>query len=149
MPTVQKFDRNMIERYLKSRSWKYLIDSDGDYRVEFAMDDEAGCELTVWLIMGGPNKEIYDCMIWSSRRVKKEEWGKAILMCNDWNKQKRWPKAYVYVRDRNTDTVGDIRLEQQMDLETGIHQELFDDFTSTIISGAHAFWKWATKEQGF
>ncbi len=148
MPTVQRFDRNMIEKHLKARSVKYLRDSDGDFRIEFAYDEDTGCELTVWLIAAGTQNQIYDVLVVSNKRIPKSDWARAIMVCNTWNKEWRWPTAYLYVSDPSTDTTGTIRLEQQIDLEPGIHQELLGDFTDTIITGAFAFWKWAHKEQG-
>lgn len=149
MPTVKKFDRSMIENYLKSRNLKYLVDSDDDYRVEFAYSESTGCELTVLLIAAGAKREIYQILVLSDKRIPKKDWGQAIMACNTWNKEKRWPKAYLYVSDPSKDSVGMIMLEGQIDLEKGIHQELFDDFTDTIIVTANSFWEWAHKEQGF
>ncbi len=149
MPTVQKFDRSMIERYLKSRNLKYLVDSDGDYRVEFAYDESVGCGLKVLLIAAGPRHQIYQIVVLSDKRIPQKDWARAVMACNTWNKEKRWPKAYLYVADPSKDTVGMIMLEGQIDLEKGIHQELFNDFTDTIIATATSFWKWAHTEQGF
>jgi len=148
MPTVQKFDHTMIEKYLKNRELKYLRDSEGDYRVDFAYDEDTGCEMTVWLIASGRNHEIYSVLVLSDKAIPKSDWGKAAMLCNTWNKERRWPKAYLFVRDPATDMRGEIRLEQQIDLEQGIHQELFNDFTNTMILGSFLFWEWAHKEQG-
>jgi len=147
MSTVQRFDHTVIEKYLKGRDLKYLRDSEGDYRIDFAYDEDTGCELTVWLIASGQHNEIYEVLVISDKRIPKSDWEKIIMLCNTWNRERRWPKAYLYVRDSATDTIGHIRLEQQIDLEQGIHQELFNDFTNTIILGAFLFWEWAHKEQ--
>lgn len=149
MPTVQKFDRSMIERFLKSRNLKYLVDSEGNYRVEFAYDESTGCELTVLLIAAGSRRQIYQIVVLSDKRIPRKDWERAIMACNTWNKENHWPKAYLYVSDPSKDNFGMIMLEGQIDLEKGIHQELFDDFTDTIIVAAHSFWEWAYKEQGF
>jgi len=147
MPTVQAFDYSMIERFVRSKNWKFLRDNDGDFRVEFAYDQDTGCEMTVWLMAGGSKHNVYTVLVTADKHIAKSDWGRAIMLCNTWNKEKRWPKAFLHVRDPNSDTIGAIRLEGQIDLEQGIHQELFDDFTLTIISGANTFWEWAHKEQ--
>ncbi len=51
------------------------------------------------------------------------------------------------MQDPETSTHGTIRLEGQLDLEAGIHQELFDSFTDTIMSAAGRFWSWAHTER--
>ncbi len=147
MATVQKFDHSMIERSLRASQMKFLRDSDGDFIVQFGYSDDMGCELDVYLIVGGRQADIYNVMGMSNMRIPKNDWGRAVMLCNTWNKEKRWPKAYLNVKDPN-DATATIIVEQQIDLEKGIHQELLDDFTLTMISGMLHFWEWAHKEQG-
>jgi len=137
----------MIERYLQGKSLRFMVDADGDFRVEFAHDRECDCELTVWFIAGGPKKDVYCVRVNSNKHIPQRDWGKAVLICNQWNKERRWPKAFLYYRDSEAEH-GDILLEGQIDLEQGIHQELFDDFTNTVIATAFQFWKWAHEEKG-
>lgn len=148
MSTVQNFDRSMIERFLRGRNLKYLVDSDGDFVVQFAYDQAIGCALTVHLMASGPREWIYYVMVVSDKRIPKHDWGRAVMLCNTWNKEKRWPKSYLHVADPANDSVGMIRLEEQLDLEKGIHQELLEDFTHTVIVCANMFWEWMHKEQG-
>lgn len=147
MGVVQTFDSSMIENYLRTRNLRYSIDMDGDYRVDFSYDDDVGGELTYWLVRGGQDKDVYQILVMSTRRIPKPEWGLAVMLCNTWNTEKRWPKAYLYIRDNSAETA-EIRLDQSIDLETGVHQELLDDFTNTMTSGAIQFWMWAHKEKG-
>jgi hypothetical protein len=147
MPTVQKFVPSMMEEYLKGKDLKYMVDHDGDYRVEFAHDSECDCELTVWLIAGGPQKDVYCVRVNTDKHIPQRDWGKAVLVCNQWNKERRWPKAFLYYKDSDSE-MGDILLEGQIDLEQGVHRELFNDFTDTVIATSFQFWKWAHEEKG-
>lgn len=149
MATVQKFDRNMIERSLQSVSLKFLKDNDGDYLVQLGYSDEMGCELDIMLMASGQQDDVYYMRGQSNKRIPRNDWGRAVMLCNTWNKERRWPKAYLYVKDPNTDATGLIILEQQFDLEQGIHQELFNDFTRVAIASMLSFWEWAHKEQSF
>ncbi len=148
MPTVQKFTRDMIEKHLRARNLHFLRDSDGDFCVEFARDADSGRELTMWLMAQGKNQDIYTIRIDADRPFTRNDWGRAMMLCNTWNCDKRWPKAYLYVRDWEKDQVGEIKLEDNVDLGVGVHQELLDDITSTIFTGACLFWEWMAKEQG-
>jgi len=148
MARVESFSRSMMEKYLQERGLKYLTDRDGDFRVGFTYEQDIGCELTVWLIAGGSRNQIYVVRIRSDKRIPKSDWTRVAMVCNTWNKERRWPKAYLYVRDPNTDTSGEILLEMQIDLQKGIHQELLNDFTDTAIATAYQFWRWAHQEQG-
>jgi hypothetical protein len=148
MADVQEFTRGMIEKYLKGRSLKYLVDDEGDFRVGFAYDEETGCSMVFWLIAGGSKDQIYLVRCMTDKKIPRSDWQSAIMLCNSWNKETRWPKAYLYVKDQATDTVGEIYLEEQIDVGVGIHQELLEDFTDTVIGTANEFWKWAHKEKG-
>ena len=145
MPIVRALDRSMIEHCLRSDNLRFLRDNDGDFRVEFGYDEETGCEVTFSLSVVGPKSEVYSIVAFSDRRVPTYEWDRALRLCNQWNEERRWPKAYLYMRDN----IGNIILEQQIDLEEGIHQELLDDFTRTAIVSSIQFWRWAHQEQGF
>lgn len=148
MSTVEKFSPDMIERFLKGRDLKYLKDSDDDFQARF-YDEEGGPELTMWFLSQGTQKEIYCIMTLSDRSIPKSNWGRAVFFCNTWNKEMRWPKAYLQVSDPDSDTTGQIILEGQIDLEQGIHQELFNDFSNLIMGSATSFWERAHKEEGF
>lgn len=149
MATVRGFDRSMIRTFLDDKDIHFLIDRDGDFQVVFSDNGERGCEITFWLIAGGSNAQIYNIMAWSDKRIPRSDWGQALLLCNTWNKEKRWPRAYLWASDPASDTTGSIRLDMQLDLEPGIHQELLDDFSLTVMAGVLNFWEWAHKEQGF
>lgn len=148
MPTVREFSSAMVEEYLRSRDLKYLRDSDGDFLVRYAYEDEIGCELNMWLIAGGSSKKIYRVLVRSDKRINRDQWDRTYSLCNLWNKERRWPKAYLSWNE-DDDQTGEICLEGQIDLEVGIHQELFNDFTTTVLATAYQFWKWAHQEQRF
>lgn len=146
---VKPFNREMIESFLKSNELTYDTDQDGDISFGFSEDEKTGCALRVWLMVSGENKDVYDIRIYTDRKIAKEDWSMAMMACNEWNDDKRWPKAYFHVSDPVTDAEGRVVCEGDIDLEAGIHQELFDDFTLTIITRAQAFWEWMHTEKGF
>jgi hypothetical protein len=147
VPTVERFSHAMVEKYLRNAGLNFLRDSDGDFLVQFAYDDDIGCKLSCYLLLEGAAKEIYCVRVIADKRISRNVWGQAVMLCNTWNKEKRWPKAFLYVKDAASDQYGQVMLEEQIDLEEGIHQELLNDFTFTVISGANTFWEWA-KPQG-
>ncbi len=146
---VQPFTRSMIANYLKGADLSYLTDNDGDFVVQFGYEDIRGCRLSFYLMAAGKNADVYSIMVRSDKRIPKSDWERAMIACNTWNKDRRWPKAYLEVDDPTTDTTGEIILEGQIDLGKGIHQELLDSFTETLLLSGNMFWVWAHKEQGF
>lgn len=147
MSVVRQFGSEVIETYLKEKGFRYLVDSDGDYTIAFAYEDDWGCALDVWLLRGGSEREIYGIRVFSDKRIPREDWARVIHMCNTWNRERRWPKASLDIKDSSSLT-SKIILEFDIDLEAGIHQELFDDITGTMIAAGSQFWKWAHLEQG-
>jgi hypothetical protein len=131
-----------------SKETKFLRDSDGDFVVQFGYSDRTGCEINILIMASGSQSEICFIMGQTDKRIPKSDWGKAIMLCNTWNKEKRWPKAYLYVRDSSTDMTGTIHTENQIDLEVGVHQELLDHFILATIAGIMSFWQWAHQKQG-
>jgi hypothetical protein len=145
---VERFERPMIERFLRSSTLKFLRDSDGDFIVQFAYDDVIAGSLSLFFIAEGSDESIYRILAMSDRRIPKENWIKAITLCNTWNRQCRWPKAYLDVRDPDNDTTATIHLESQIGLQAGVHQALLDDFSNITVAGAWQFWLWAHSEKG-
>ena len=148
MAVVEQFSRSMIERYLRVNQLRSLRDSDGDFHVEFGYEDETGCELTVLLEATGAEQSIYSVVVVSNRRVPRNEWGRVVALCNEWNEDTRWPKAYFHVRSAASDMHGSVILEEHIDLEAGIHWELFESWTTLVIGAGFRFWKWAHQEKG-
>lgn len=146
---VKAFNREMIETFLKSNELTFDLDPDGNISFGFPEDEKTGCALQIWLIVAGENEDVYDIRIYSDRKIAKKDWSEAIIACNEWNDIKRWPKAYFHISDPDSDTEGRVVCEGDIDLQAGIHQELFDDFTLTIITRAQAFWEWMHTEKGF
>ena len=142
MATVRKFDRSMITTFLKGESLHYFTDSEGDFRIDFGADEEVKCDLTVWLLISGEQDEMLSIMINSDKSVPRREQPRALLLCNQWNAENYWPRAYL-----NTEA-SSIVLDRAFDFEKGVHQELLDDFIAGTIGAAMLFWQWAIDQQG-
>lgn len=147
MATVQKLNHAMLEDYLKASNYKYLRDSDGDFRVDFSYDEAIDCKLSHYLILEGEQHDIYTLRIHSDKRIARNDWPRFLYLVNEWNKTKRWPKAYLYIRDSQTSPSGEIILEGQLLFRQGIHQEFLSEYTDYITIGAYAFWKWIVELQ--
>jgi Putative bacterial sensory transduction regulator len=149
MPTVQKFDRSMIERYLEETGWPYNKDDDGDFWVSFAPDEDTPFSISVLFAAQGDSNCIYTVLGQANRPILRSEWGRALLMCNNWNKELCWGKAYLSIDNPDTDTTGKIFIDERISLENGIHQELFREISGSTIGAIWEFWKRAHKEHGF
>jgi hypothetical protein len=138
----------MIEKFLRSQNYRFLRDNDDDFVLQFGYDKDTDCKLSFNLMVSGKANDIYSILARSDKNVSRQEWGRVIMLCNTWNREKRWPKAYLYVQDPDSSPYGEIFLEQHFNLEQGIHQELFNDFTSNMIVVSNLFWEWIHNEHG-
>lgn len=146
MSIVRAFDRSMIKSFLDERDWRYLTDKEGDFRVDFGDDGTRGCELTVWFNAEGQNDQLLVVRVYSDKQIPRSDWGQVLMFCNTWTKEKRWPRAYLYASDPDSDARGQIVLDHHIDLSPGVHQELLDDWCITVLTTADDFWEKATRD---
>lgn len=145
---IEKFSDKMLEKYLKESKRKFLRDNDGDYLIRFSRDEDSDRELSVWLISSGKANELFKIFITADIKFPKQDWGKCLMLCNEWNYKYRLPRAYLYVEDYNSSIEGEIHLDYNLDFEKGIHQEFLNFIINQAISGAAQFWEWMHKEKG-
>ena len=148
MADVIKFEQSMIEAYLRQKEWNYLTDRKGNFQMNFSSDAETGYAWTVFFSAVGERMDIYQVYVRANHDFPKAQWPEILELCNDWNRKRFYPKAYLNIRDSETDPTGTVVLEHAIDLEKGVHQELLNDFTACAYSGAISFWKWAHGEKG-
>lgn len=149
MPTVQKFDARMIEAYLKGTGWTYSQEHDTHFYLVLNEQGKCGCDLTCRFLTHGSQNEIYLVRVIAHKDIVRTDWGRALLSCNDWMKQQCWPRAYLHAENYDTDTSAKIFLEEYIDLESGVHQQLLNEFTERVVSGAINFWQWAHQKHGW
>jgi hypothetical protein len=137
LPRAEHFTRDMIERHLRSHDVRFLRDDDGDFRVDFDLQDSAA-PVIVWLCATGPEDTLYritSVAPQGPRPVTREE---GLERCNEWNRGHFWPAAVVH----DTTDGWDIITGAALQLRPGITQELFDEFTFGVIAGLLDFWGW-------
>jgi hypothetical protein len=148
MPIVEPLSARMIEKYLRSTSWRYLVDRDGDYLLQFAHSDDWGCDLEMYLTLSGPRGDVLSMHATPGYRIPAGRWTDALLACNEWNIDKRYPKA-AFRAGTAKDNAGRFFVQLALDCEKGIHQELLGDTIVLFIAGADSFCRWAHESKGF
>ena len=135
---VRPFSRAMIADFLTREKLKFLRDQDDDCLVTFDSDESVHLpEIRVWFTAEGKAHDIYSVRAYASPPPERsvEEWYR---ICNQYNRERRWPKAYMV---EGKDALK-LRLESQIDLGAGIHQQLFDDFGRMALAGIYGFFEW-------
>ncbi len=67
------------------------------------------------------------------RRIPKSDWDRLLRLCNEWNALYKMPKVYLEVDDPNSSATGRVVCEQWLNLESGLHQELVSQLTSSFF----------------
>lgn len=141
---VQAFDRGMVECFLEGRG--YSFEKSGDAVFIATLRDDDLQDVYFKLRISFDRYNTYMIKMVGSRMFPVNHHARMMMLCNTWNVQRIYPKAYAFSDSRLTEPVVAIILERVISLETGIHQRLLNHFTDQTISGAIEFWRWATKE---
>lgn len=109
-----------IAAWMTENSFSYFVDSDGDLGGMWR-------GRLFYFFLFGEHQEILQVRGQWQREVSIERMGEILDICNEWNADRIWPKAYVRVRDNGRVHVV---TEVAIDLEHGatdaqLHQALF------------------------
>ncbi len=143
MSSVVEFDRSIIENFLHSHSLRYMVDSDGDYRIAFRYDEEAQSDIEFWFVFLA--KDVLNLQSISARKIPRDEWGRAILDCNEWNSAARSLMVNAFFVHPKGESRGQIVLKASLDFEEGIHQEFFDYWAMMVMALSFSFWRWVNR----
>ena len=146
MGKVESFGHAMIQAFLDESELHYLRDRDGDFVVEFGYDEEVLGHPRFLLIVSGDDLDQYCLRGDTMKRVARADWERHLRLCNEWNALYKMPKVYLEVDDPNVSSSGRVVCEQWLDFESGVHQELVDQLTSTFFSACFGFWKWLERQ---
>jgi len=126
---IEQFQRCQIERYLRERDLRYLVDQEGDFIVDFYGDEIP--DYRVQLSAEGANGEVLGVRLGLETPHPETMRDRIEGFVAGWNRQMRWPKAYVIEdrRGRGIRVIG----ENSFPLAAGIHQELLDEFIEVSI----------------
>ena len=140
LPRAEPFTRDMIAAHLRDNDIRFLRDEDGDFRVDLTGPN--GDVATVWFVAEGEGDSIYRISNCAHRGPATRY--EALERCNSWNREHRWPKAFVV-------DVGDgwrIILCADIDLEPGVPRPLFGTYTKRVASGMAEFWNAMAEDDG-
>lgn len=154
MERVRPLSMEMLERFARWKNWTCWRKSSHLLLVTFRYDPACDRETQICLSIQGKNDDIL-LMEWSGdQRVRPEQFDLAFRLCNDWNDECRWPRAYLEIprcglEDGEGEKMpdrprsGSLTLDAQFMLGKGIHQALLDDMLREIVASGWTFWTWA------
>jgi hypothetical protein len=127
---IERFQRHLIERYLRANSLRYLVDCDGDFVVDFYGDDVP--DYRVLLSVEGVDADILFIAISTDTAYPEAIRDRVEAFVADWNRDRRWPKASIVDGFRGRKTIRVIG-DMSYPLGAGIHQALLDEFINVTM----------------
>jgi hypothetical protein len=144
---VQPFTPETIERHLRGRElacWK--TDGKG-FMVFMGYDKDSDRCVRIMHFVEGRQDTVYRLRVVADRRVDAADFAKAHELCNRWNENYRWPRAFLEIPtlDEGDGAPGSglLVMDYQLQLGKGVHQALFDDMVGSAIGASFDFWKLA------
>lgn len=145
---VGQISSAQVESIIRAKNLPYHVDGDGDIVLELPHHEAIGRHITAWCMLTGATRSIYCIRVVTDKAIPQPDWGRAILLCNSWNRDYRWPKAYLYYQSVES-AAGEIVLEGQLDVEYGITEQQLTDFTDGQLAAALQFWIRVQQAQEF
>jgi hypothetical protein len=145
---TQPFDRAMVANHLDTRKIEYDIDDDGDFRFGLSLNETDEVGMVVFLSAEGPNEDMLAVRSIGMSVIPQEACMQVVLACNQWNGERRYPKAALVIvpiegaPEGTPQQAGQVHLSCYFPLGAGATQPLVDDFISETIGSAMQFWAW-------
>jgi hypothetical protein len=149
------FDISMIAAHLEARGIEHDIDDDGDYRFAIAIEgtddaSDSGSPITMAVFIGaeGTNDDILSIRAIAMATIPPEALMPVMSACNQWNVERRYPKAGLVVSraadasPSDTPESGQVHLMCHYPLGAGATQVLVDDLISETLGGSIEYWQW-------
>ena len=152
LETVLPFTAATIERHLLERKVRFFRDDSNGFVLFFRYDRDCDRIIKVMHAVEGRQDTVYCLRLVGDRRVDPADFTRARELCDRWNGNYRWPRAFLELpRQKDGEEPlpalsGLLVLDFQLLLDKGIHQGLFNDLVNEVISTSWDFWNLAKAE---
>lgn len=147
------FTVDTLLRHLRNNGLAFWECGQHSYTCRYEYDEASDRCCQAFYSLEGKAKDIV-CVRWvSDRRVSAEHFIRAFRLCNQWNANWRWPRAFVDIPRKEArdgrevpPASGVLTLDFQLYLAKGVTQGLFDDLVAAAEAASWSFWQLAHKE---
>lgn len=151
---AQPFTADTLVRYLRASGLPFWESGASAYTASWDYDPAIDRCTQAFFSVEGTDQAIL-CARWvSDRRVSAELFHRAFRLCNQWNSDWHWPRAYVDIPRLGggrsgagaAPASGILTLDLRLYLAKGIHQGLFDSQVYAAQVASWHFWALAHRE---
>jgi hypothetical protein len=126
---IEPVSTELIERYLDARGLRFYRDGDGEHYLLLLSSEH--CRLHVQIGLSGRDRSVLAIRVSPADHYAAGERGRLMELVNEWNRETRWPKAFVW----ETSTPGRVGVvgENSYPLTDGIHFDAFATFIDVTV----------------
>lgn len=143
--SLQPFGPQMIESHLRQSSLKFYHGDEHSFLLE--LETPHGYDLRVHLSCEGTNAQVCAVRVSAKAGIGRDGWGRAAFACNEWARQKRWPRTFLDIEDASVSASAELCADGHCDFEHGATQQQVNLFLNHIIAGAIEFFEWAKTQK--
>jgi hypothetical protein len=124
----------LIQKAIEKLGWSWQKSQQGT-AVIFGADDTHGLALRIVGSVEGTENDILDLFITTDKYFVVNEWKRALLTVNDFNRKFRWPKAYAILPAEGSDKL-DVVCEYQVECPDDITENTISSWIANALYGA-------------
>jgi len=150
---LRPFSAETLACYLRGTGRPFRECGPGRYVAPYDYDPASDRCCQAFYAVEGRDQDVLSVRWVSDRRVPAEQLSLACLLCNQWNTQWRWPRAFVDLpRAAAADNLeappasGVLTLDFQLYLHRRIQQGQFDTLLVPVQEATWAFWEMAHRD---
>lgn len=132
-----------IERFLNGEGLHYYRSPDGVFLVLFDAEDVGEAGVRFELSTEGPDATILTIRVRSDRAYPLGATPSLEARCSRWNREHRWPKAFVVEHDAVGEVVGEYDLPTR-DVAVGV--DLVDRVCRSVLASGIELWEWMEQQ---
>jgi hypothetical protein len=139
---MHPLSKPLIERVLDDVELNHRRDHEDDVASVFSGEGLPG-DMICWYLIEGED-DIFRLLCTVDLPVPQEKWGHALLLCNNYHRQCRFGRAYLRIREGQTDAK--LSFDASLDLREGVTDSSLQRFIMLSLFAAHVFFE-KTREQ--
>ncbi len=124
-----------IKAALERAGWSYSVDANGAIGVTWVYGSFH------FLVNGGSGELLCVCGFWHGK-IEESDYLRALKVCNTWNFEKLWPKAYV---ERDDEGILRLHAELNVDYEHGLSDDQLLQHLACAIDTGMTFFEHVNK----
>ena len=144
---VKPLDMADVERLLKRRKCRVFRDQEtGGLMTFWGWDQTLGTEVKVFINIEADG-EVLRISATSDRPARgRRRWAELLRVCNEWNTEVRWPRAYLSTGRHEGRDIGWVETSMDIPIATGIHRAFVEDLLDRVMPANLRFFSFVNEK---